>query len=86
MLGALADARDEHARRERVERAAVSDLHFQSLVAAPVALVLALALAPGALVVEPGLEELRGVEVFLEVAEDIGGGDALWFVDGCFWL
>ena len=33
------------------------------------------------LLCEPRLEELRGVEVGLYVADQLGGGNGLWFVD-----
>lgn len=82
MFRALADSRDENAGREGVEGASVADLHVETLGAAALALVGAFAGATGALVSEPGGEERGGVEVRLEGADDVGGGDALGFVDG----
>lgn len=32
---------------------------------------------------KPGLEEFGWVEVFLHIADDLGGGYAGWFVDCC---
>ena len=81
-LGALAHAGNEDARRERVERAPVSDFHVQALRAPAAALVVVLAVSARALDFEPWCEERGGVEVGLEVADYFGGGDALGFVDG----
>lgn len=86
MFRALADSRDEHAGREGVEGTSVADLHVEALRAAALALVGAFAGATGALVGEPGSEERRGVEVRLEGADDVGGGDALGFVDGYLFI
>lgn len=60
----------------------MADFDVQTLRATAFALVGAFALAAGALVSEPGTEELGGVEVVLEVADDVGGADALGLVDG----
>lgn len=83
MFRALADARDENAGRQGVEGASVANLDVETLRAAALALEVAFAGATGALIGEPGGEELGGVEVRLEGADDVGGGDALGFVDGC---
>lgn len=64
----------------------MSDLDVQALRAAPVALVAALSFTPRALLVEPGLEELRGVEMVLKGSDDIGRCDTLRLVDGCWTL
>jgi hypothetical protein len=59
------------------------DLHFDFLVlvATAVLLVAALSLAEVFLSLDPWLEKLGGIEVALEVAEDVGGGDALRLVN-----
>jgi hypothetical protein len=61
----------------------VSNLHFDFLLAAAVLLELVFAFTAVALILEPGGEELGGVEVLLAFAEDIGGCDALRLVNGC---
>jgi len=61
----------------------VSDLYFDFLLAAAVLLELVFAFAAVALILEPGGEELGGVEVLLAFAEDISGCDALRLVNGC---
>lgn len=38
--------------------------------------------ALGALMLDPGAEKLGGFEVRLQLADNIGGGNALGFVDG----
>jgi hypothetical protein len=62
----------------------MTDLHFDFLVLVTPAVLLeaALLLAEGFLCLNPWLEELGGVEVALEVAEDVGRGDALRLVNG----
>jgi hypothetical protein len=60
----------------------MSYLHVHPLVSAPAALEVILALAAGAFGINPWLECLRGIEVLLELADHICGGDALRFVNG----
>jgi hypothetical protein len=64
----------------------MSDLDVQALRAAPVALVVALSFASRALLVEPGFEELGGIEMVLKGSDDIGRCDTLRLVDGCLTL
>lgn len=61
----------------------MSDLHVHALVSATTALEIILALAPVALVFNPRPECLGGIEMLLELADHIGGGDALGFMNGC---
>lgn len=46
-------------------------------------LVVRLALDPRCFVLDPWLEELRRVEVFLYIADDLRGAYTGWFVDAC---
>lgn len=57
-------------------------LDFLVLIASAVLLVAALFLAEVFLSLDPWLEKLGRVEVALEVAEDVGGGNALRLVNG----
>ena len=59
------------------------DLNWLPLFPAPalLLLVVGLAVATGAFGVQPGLEEGGGVEVGLDVADDLGGGYTTGFVD-----
>jgi hypothetical protein len=59
----------------------MSYLHIHPLISASAALKVILSLAAGALGVNPWLECLRGIEVLLELADHICGGDALRFVN-----
>lgn len=61
----------------------MSDLYLDFLLAAAVLLELIFAFAAVALILEPGSEELGGVEVLLAFAEDVSGCDALGLVYGC---
>jgi hypothetical protein len=61
----------------------MSDLDVQAPRAASVALVATLSVTSRALLFEPGLKELGGVEMVLKGSDDIGRGDALRLVDGC---
>jgi hypothetical protein len=62
----------------------MAQLDFASfgMTAAPF-LELALTIPAGFLLLKPWLEGLGGVEVLLQGAEHVGGGDALRLVDGC---
>lgn len=60
------------------------NLHFDFpvLIAAAVLLKVALSLADSFLSLNPWLKKLGGVEMALEVAEDVGRGDTLRLVNG----
>jgi len=58
----------------------VPELHVQLFLAAAAALVAGFAGEAGGLGGEPGREEAGGVEVGLEVAQDLGGGEVGGFV------
>lgn len=84
MLRPLPDGRDEYAGCERVQGAAVPDLHVEVLVVAPFArvFVLAVGFAGARFGFEPRAEERGGFEVGLQFADYVGGADVLGFVDG----
>ena len=78
-LGARANAEDEDACRERVECATVAHFHLRRLSSpsrALLLLIVVLALHALSLFREPWPEEIGWVEVFLYVADDLGGAHA----------
>lgn len=60
----------------------MADFHLDSLVFPPITLVPFFAVATVLFGGDPGGEQGGGVEVVLEVAKGLGGGDAGGFVDG----
>lgn len=80
-LCARANSSDKNTGCERVEGSSMAELNFDFLILATPALVMTLFGSGGVGHGEPGREEGGGLEVCLEVAEDLCGGDTSWFVD-----
>ena len=70
-LGALPNSGDQDTCRQRIESSSVANLDLDSLVSPSLSLIGLLAGAIVLLELNPRGEQLRGVEVFLQVAQDL---------------
>jgi len=73
MLRTFANARNQDACCQRIERPSMADFHLQALLAPSAMLIAVLAVSLFSFGSKIGREERGGVEVGLEVAEDLGG-------------
>ena len=84
-FGPPSNTGDENSSGQRVESASMTDFDAGVLaLEAPSFLLLAGGFVVSSLTLasEPGRKEVRGVELGLHVAQDLGRGYAGWFVDG----
>ena len=82
MFCAFANAHDEDTCGHWIQRTSMTNFDLYALVSSSFALILAFAFSNGSFSCDQWREEAGGVEMFLEVADDLGGRDRWWFIDG----